>query len=60
MVYDGSFLHALSSDTVDSYTTRIGASAMTRKPFVGGSIPREDDKRVWLGQVGAAYISDIT
>ena len=56
VVYDGSFLHALSSDAVDSYTTRVGASAMARKPFVGGVVSREDDRWVWLSQVSASCI----
>ena len=56
VVYDGSFLHALSSDAVNSYTTHVGTSAMARKPFIGGVVPREDNRRVWLSQVSASCI----
>lgn len=43
--FDGCFLHTLSSEAVDSYTTRVFASAMTGFPFLVGG------KETWLSQV---------
>lgn len=45
--FDGSFLHTLSSEAVDSYTSRVFASAMSAYPFLGGS-----NESKWLAQVG--------
>ena len=43
--FDGCFLHTLSSESVDSYTTRVFASAMSGFPFLAGG------KDKWLSQV---------
>ena len=50
--YDGSFLHTLSTEAVDSYTSRVTASVMSRQRFTSGFVDMAVKKKgAWLHQV---------
>ena len=51
--YDGQFLHAMSTDSnsVDSYTSRVGASVISNQDFVTGELVGKKEKSAWMKQV---------
>lgn len=59
--YDGQFLHAMSTDSnsVDSYTSRVGASVITNQDFVTGEIIGKKEKSAWMKQVQIQWLITI-
>ncbi len=56
MCFDGDYFHSLSGDTVDTYTSRVLSSVISRRNTTNGKIEGSD----WISLVSPAIIIIVT